>query len=88
VTKQIDALKNIAITLAMNLKAQGATTQLAHLAPVFRLFQKETIPSWILRHLPPIIIDSFEYDEANAQAFPSQHGDVGITLSLKANEQK
>lgn len=58
VPQQIDSLKNIALTLAMNLKAQGATDQLAHLAPVFRLFQKQTIPPWMLSHLPQIVVDN------------------------------
>jgi hypothetical protein len=58
VPKQIDSLKDIAMTLAMNLKAQGATDELTHLAPVFRLFKKETIPSWMLTHLPQIVVDN------------------------------
>ena len=44
------------MTLAMNLKAQGATDELTHLAPVFRLFRKQTIPSWMLTHLPQICL--------------------------------
>ena len=80
VARQIDALKNIAITLTMNFKAQEANSQLAHLAPVFRLFQNESIPDWIRSGLPQIVIDSLENNEVVKPHAP-QSGAVGITLS-------
>ena len=58
VPHQIDSLKNIAITLALNLHQQGDADKLAHLAPVFRLFDKRTIPHWIMEKLPRIVMDN------------------------------
>ncbi|OHE85570.1 MAG: hypothetical protein A3G75_13710 [Verrucomicrobia bacterium RIFCSPLOWO2_12_FULL_64_8] len=52
---QIDALKNIGITLALNLDAQGQTAAIADLAPVFKFFKKQTIPAWIQSKLPAAI---------------------------------
>lgn len=57
VAPQIESLKNIAITLAFNLHAQGSVDKLTYLAPVFRLCEKHTIPLWIMKHLPPMVVD-------------------------------
>jgi hypothetical protein len=54
VPQQIDSLKNIAITLALNLDAQKDTAKLAQLAPVFGLFSKDGIDKWILENLPKV----------------------------------
>jgi hypothetical protein len=66
-SKQIDALKNIAITLAMNLKAQGATSQLAHLAPIFVSSKRKRF-CLDSPNLPSIVLDNLEYEEADAGA--------------------
>ena len=58
VPPQIDSLKNIAVTLAVNLHEQGDADKLAHLAPVFRLFDKHAIPPWIMEKLPRIVMDN------------------------------
>jgi len=58
VPPQIESLKNIAITLALNLHARGNVDKLAYLAPVFRLFEKHTIPPWIMENLPPMIVNN------------------------------
>jgi hypothetical protein len=52
VPQQLKSLKDIAITLALNLKAQGDSDKLAYLSPVFGLFSKGEIDSWILAELP------------------------------------
>ncbi len=57
VPQQLDSLKDIAITLALNLNAQGSNNQLESLAPVFRLFSKGDFPSWILKQLPRVVAD-------------------------------
>jgi len=57
VPQQIDSLKNIAITLALNLNAQKDTKRLARLAPVFGLFPKNTIDPWIIESLPKNVTD-------------------------------
>jgi len=58
VPPQIESLKNIAVTLALNLHAQGDVDKLTYLAPVFRLFEKHTIPPWIMENLPPMVVDN------------------------------
>ena len=47
---QIDSLRSIAITLAFNLDAQK-DDRLAYLAPVFRLFETQAFPDWMLDKL-------------------------------------
>ena len=86
IPRQLDALKNIALTLAMNFDAQVATTELEHLAPIFRLFQKASIPQWMLPHLPKIVLTNLRHEEAVVQVPVLQTGAVGITLSLNKNE--
>lgn len=53
---QIGSLKNIALTLALNLNEQGDHEKLSHLAPVFQLFNKDAIPEWILNKLPAVAL--------------------------------
>lgn len=55
---QIGSLKNIALTLALNLNEQGDHDKLGHLAPVFRLFSKNTVPEWILEKLPAAVLEN------------------------------
>ena len=57
VPKQIESLRNIAITLALNLNAQKETEKLAWLAPVFKFYPKNTFDPWILEQLPKVVID-------------------------------
>jgi hypothetical protein len=57
VSKQLKSLKDIAVTLALNLNAQGNHDNLAHLCPVFGLFSKNEFDSWILSKLPKQILD-------------------------------
>jgi len=67
VSNQTDALKNIAVTLALNLKAREADhdqERLNCLAPLFRLFPGESIPKWLMDYLPADIkkeIDSAKH---------------------------
>lgn len=58
VPRQIASLRNIAITLALNLNAQGEAEKLAWLAPVFRFYPKNTFDSWILEKLPKVVVDN------------------------------
>jgi hypothetical protein len=57
VPQQIDSLKDIAVTLALNLDAQGSTDQLQCLAPAFGLFRRNAFPPWILDKLPRVVAD-------------------------------
>lgn len=57
VPQQIDSLKDIAVTLALNLDAQGSTDQLQSLAPAFGLFRRSAFPPWILDKLPRVVAD-------------------------------
>ena len=57
VPEQLNSLKDIAVTLALNLHAQGLNNQLESLAPVFRLFLKDDFPPWILKQLPRAVVD-------------------------------
>ena len=87
ITSQLDALKNIALTLAMNFSAQNANTQLEHLAPVFRLFTKADIPDWILPELPKIVLNNLQDQQPVALA-PGLQGAVGITVSQIGKAQR
>jgi hypothetical protein len=56
-------LKDIVITLALNLKAQAqadSNEKLTYLAPVFRLYKKTEIPEWILPRLPKQAVDNLQ----------------------------
>jgi hypothetical protein len=57
VPQQVSSLRNIAITLALNLNAQNDAKRLAQLAPAFGLFPKDTIDPWILEKLPEGVLE-------------------------------
>jgi len=52
VARQLESLKEIIITLALNIQAQGRAEELTFLAPVFKFYRKDEIPTWILPMLP------------------------------------
>lgn len=52
VPEQMGSMRQIAITLALNLNAQNDVARLAQLAPIFGLFSKNEIDAWILDALP------------------------------------
>ncbi|MBE0540430.1 MAG: hypothetical protein IH623_03505 [Verrucomicrobia bacterium] len=60
VPKQIESLKDIVITLALNLNAQGKIDDLALLAPVFKFYRMDEMPDWILSKLPKLILDNLK----------------------------
>jgi hypothetical protein len=55
VRKQIEALKAVAVALALNLSAQKTIFQLDCLAPVFGLFLETEIPPSLLAKLPEVV---------------------------------
>lgn len=55
-SRQIDCLKQVALTLALNLDAQGDQEKLSQLAPVFALFHRASIPPSIIPKLPRTIL--------------------------------
>jgi hypothetical protein len=57
VSQQIGSLKNILITLALNLNAQKEYEKLARLAPAFGLYPKDSFDPWILEKLPKTVTD-------------------------------
>lgn len=52
IDEQVDTLKGIACVLALNFAAQRNEGGIKNLAPVFRLFNPGSIPSWIREKLP------------------------------------
>jgi len=57
VPEQMGSLRQIAITLALNLNAQNDVVRLNQLAPIFGLFSKNEIDAWILDALPQNVTD-------------------------------
>ncbi len=55
VNEQTKSLKDIALTLALNLNAQKERAKLKHLAPVFCLYSKKDFPKWIVDKLPKVV---------------------------------
>ena len=55
VAEQTKSLKDIALTLALNLNAQKERAKLRCVAPVFGLYAKEDFPKWILDKLPKVV---------------------------------
>ena len=58
VPRQIESMRSIAITLALNLSAQGEAEKLACLAPIFKFYPKNTFDPWILEKLPQVVVDN------------------------------
>jgi len=56
--QQLDSMKDIAITLALNLQAEGKDEEITILAPVFRFYRRAQIPPWSFDHLPKLAIDN------------------------------
>lgn len=52
------SLQKSALVLALNLKAQGKQAEIEHLAPLFRLFQRGSVPDDLLQQLPEQVVAS------------------------------
>ena len=53
----LESLQKSAIVLALNLQAQNKQAEIGHLAPLFRLFPRDSVALDLLRQLPPQVIE-------------------------------
>jgi hypothetical protein len=61
--RQLESLKDIVVTLALNIQAQAqadTAEKLANLAPVFRFYRRSDIPEWILPKLPKQVVENLK----------------------------